>query len=160
VEDLSVNFARTGDINQLQHGLNKFHEKYRYSSQKVQQKSKRSYDNRENYSSPTTGDFVNNSSAYMSGRCKMCGKNVIHLDGCCDVYKSTGIRDSNYDSQANYALDSKSKQRQVLFDGVQDCAQLFHLTLRVPSTLFEGMIVHSYFTNGTAANLTDIACVS
>ena len=73
----------------------------------------------------------------MSGGCKLCGKNVIHLVGCCDVYKSSGIRDFNYDNQANYALDTRGKQRQVLFDGVQDCAQLFHLPLRVPDAMFD-----------------------
>ena len=69
----------------------------------------------------------------------MCGKNVIHLDGRCDVYRSGGIRDSNYDSQANYAMDTRGKQHRVLFDGVQDCAQLFHLPLRVPDAMFDGL---------------------
>jgi hypothetical protein len=69
----------------------------------------------------------------------LCGKNVIHLDGRCDVYKSSGIRDSNYESQANYALDTRGKQRHVLFDGVQDCTQLFHLPLRVPDAMFDGI---------------------
>ena len=82
---------------------------------------------------------MNNSSANMSEGCKLCGKNVIHLDGRCDVYKSSGIRDSNYDSQANYAMDTRGKQHRVIFDGVQDCAQLFHLPLRVPDTMFEGL---------------------
>ena len=27
----------------------------------------------------------------------------------------------------------------MLFDGVQDCAQLFHLPLRVPDAMFEGL---------------------
>ena len=50
---------------------------------------------------------MKNISANMSERCTLCGKNVIHLDGRCDVYKSSGIRDSNYDSQANYAMDTR-----------------------------------------------------
>ena len=75
----------------------------------------------------------------MSGGCKLCGKNVIHLDGRCDVYRSRGIRDSNYDSQANYAMDTRGEQHRVLFDGVQDCAQLFHLPLRVPDAMFDGL---------------------
>jgi hypothetical protein len=41
--------------------------------------------------------------------------------------------------QQNYALDTRGKQRQVLFDGVQDCAQLFHLPLRVPDAMFDGI---------------------
>ena len=69
----------------------------------------------------------------------MCGKNVIHLDGRYDVYKSSGIRDTNYDSQANYAMDNRGKQHRVLFDGVQDCAKLFHLPLRVPEAMFDGL---------------------
>ena len=75
----------------------------------------------------------------MSGGCKLCGKNVIHLDGRCDAYKSSGIRDTNYDSQANYAMDSRGKQHRVLFDEVQDCAQLFYLPLRVPDAMFKGL---------------------
>jgi hypothetical protein len=27
----------------------------------------------------------------------------------------------------------------VLFDGAQDCAQLFHLPLRVPNAMFDGL---------------------
>jgi hypothetical protein len=69
----------------------------------------------------------------------LCSRNVIHLDGRCDVYKSSGIRDSNYDNQSNYAMDTRGKQRQVLFDGVQDCAHLFHLPLRVPDAMFYGI---------------------
>ena len=61
------------------------------------------------------------------------------MDGRCDVYKASGIRDTNYDSQANYAMDTRGKQHRVLFDGVQDCAQLFHLPLRVPDAMFEGL---------------------
>jgi hypothetical protein len=49
------------------------------------------------------------------------------------------IRDSNYDSQANYAMDYRGKQRHVLIDGVQDCAQVFHLPLRVPDNMFNGL---------------------
>jgi hypothetical protein len=71
-----------------------------------------------NYSSHAISNSMQNSSTDMSGGCKLCGKIVIHLDGRCDVYKSSGNRDSNYDSQANYALDTRGKQRHVLFDGV------------------------------------------
>jgi hypothetical protein len=76
-----------------------------HSSQKGKQDRKRHYDDRgddqhekANYSSHTTDKFMNNSSAHMSGGCKKCGCDVIHLDGRCDVYKSTGIRDSNVGS--------------------------------------------------------------
>jgi hypothetical protein len=93
------------------------------------------------------GNLMNNSSAHMSGGCKLCGKNVIHLDGCCDVYKLNDIRDSNYNSQANYAMDCRGKQRQVLFDRVQDCAQLFcaglcatiSFTSVSPDNMFDGL---------------------
>ncbi|WP_371079333.1 hypothetical protein, partial [Salmonella enterica] len=74
-----------------------------------------------------------------SGGCKLCGKNVIHLDGRCDVYKSAGIRDTNCDNQANYAMDNIGKQQRVLFDGAQDCEQLFHLPLRVHNAMFDGL---------------------
>ena len=61
------------------------------------------------------------------------------MDGRCGVYKSSGIRDTNNDNQAKYAMDTRGKQHRVLFDGVQDCAQLFHLPLRVPDAMFEGL---------------------
>ena len=92
-----------------------------------------------NSSSQDIRNHMQNNSANMSEGCKLCGKNVIHLDGRCDVHKSSGIRDFNNDSQANYALDTRGKQRHVLFDGVQDCAQLFHLPLRVPDAIFDGL---------------------
>ena len=120
-----MNFASTGDINQLQQGLDKAHEQEQHSSHKGQQEHKRPIDNRSNdnvdsanYSSHDMGNLIRNSSANMSGGCKLCGKNVIHLDGRCDVYRSSGIRDSNYDSQANYAIDTRGKQHRVVFDGV------------------------------------------
>ena len=126
-EDLAANFARSGDIYQLKQGLEKAHEQEHNSSHRGQQESKRPIDNRSNdndetanYSFHATGNFMKNNSANMSGGCKLCGKNVIHLDGRCDVYKSSGIHDSNHDNQANYAMDTRGKQRQVLFDGVQD----------------------------------------
>ena len=79
------------------------------------------YDNRStdqietaNYSSHAMGNLMNNSAAHMPGGCKLCGKNVIHLDGRCDVNKLSGILDSNYDSQANYAVDNRGKQHQML----------------------------------------------
>jgi hypothetical protein len=48
----------------------------------------------------------------------------------------------------------------VLFDGVQDCAQLFHLPLHVPNSVFDGLDYDDVPTpNGTGANPTDIAIV-
>ena len=99
VKDLAANFARTGDINQLQQGLDKAHEQEQHSSHKGPQELKRSSDNRSNdnvnsanYSSHDIANIIRNSSANMSGGCKLCGKNFIHLDERCDVYKSSGIR--------------------------------------------------------------------
>ena len=48
VEDLAANFARTGDINQLQQGLDKAHEQEQHSSHKGPQEHKRHSDNRSN----------------------------------------------------------------------------------------------------------------
>ena len=146
VEDLAANFARSGDIDQLQHGLEKVHQEAHHIHPQRQIEGKRAkgpnggtlYETA-NFSSPVTGNMINNSSAQMSGGCKLCGKNVIHLDGRCDVYKSSGIRDTNYDNQVNYAMDTRGKQHRVLFDGTQDCAQLFHLPLRVPNSMFDGL---------------------
>ena len=113
VEDFADNFAKNGDIYQLQHGLDKVHEEDHHPQQKRHLEGKRNNDNPindhnnpANYSSIDMGNLIRNSSANMSGGCKLCGKNVIHLDGRCDVYKSSGIRDSNHDSQANYAIDT------------------------------------------------------
>ena len=92
MEDLAANFARTGDINQLQQGLEKAHEQEQHSSHKGPQEHKRPIDHRSNvnvetanYSLRAIGNLMKNSSANMSGGCKLCGKNVIHLDGRCDV---------------------------------------------------------------------------
>jgi hypothetical protein len=105
---------------QLQHGLDKAHEEDHHPQHKRRLEGKSNHDNRggnqsetANYSSHAIGNLVNNSSANMSGGCKLCGKNVIHLDGRCDIYKSSSLSDTNYDSQANYAMGDRGKQRQV-----------------------------------------------
>ena len=36
-------------------------------------------------------------------------------------------------------MGNRGKQRQVLLNGVQDCAQLFYLPQRVPNSLFDGL---------------------
>ena len=36
-------------------------------------------------------------------------------------------------------MENRGKQRQVLFDGVQDCAQLYHLPLHVSNAMFDGL---------------------
>ena len=78
VEDLADNFARNGDIGQLQHGLDKVHQEAHHSHQKRQLEGKRIHDQRgetlnetANYSSPVIGNMFNNSSAHMSGGCKL-----------------------------------------------------------------------------------------
>jgi hypothetical protein len=146
VEDLAANIAKNGDIYQLQHGLVKVHQEVHHPHQKGQLEGKRNHDHRggnlyetANYSSHVIGNMISNSSANMSGGRKLCGKNVIHLDGRCDVYKSSGIRDTNNGSHANNTMDNRGKQQRVLFDGEQDCAQLFHLLLRAPNAMFDGL---------------------
>ena len=74
VEDLAANFAKTGDINQLQQGLDKVHEQEQHVSHKGQQQPIRSNDNRSNdntnsanYSAMDMGNLIRNSSAQMSG---------------------------------------------------------------------------------------------
>jgi hypothetical protein len=44
------------------------------------------------------GNFMKNSSANLSGGCKLCVKNVIQLDGRCGVYKLSDNRDINHDN--------------------------------------------------------------
>ena len=92
MEDLAANFAKNGDIYQLQHELDKVHEKDHHSQQKAHFEGKRNHDNRNNdqsetanYSSHDIGNLMRNCSANMSGGCKLCGKNVIHLNGRSDV---------------------------------------------------------------------------
>jgi hypothetical protein len=36
-------------------------------------------------------------------------------------------------------MDNRGKQQRELYDGAQDCAQLFHLPLRVPNAMFDGL---------------------
>jgi hypothetical protein len=114
VTDLAANFAKNGDINQLQHRLVTVYEEDHHPQHKGQLEGSCNHDNRggnqsetANYSSHVIGNLINNSSANMSGRCKLYGKNVMHLDGRCDIYKSSNFRDTNYDSQANYAMDNR-----------------------------------------------------
>ena len=77
--------------------------------------------------------------AQKPGGCKMCGQNVIYLDGKCDVYNSSGIVDSKNGVHANYAQDSRGRQRQkkVLFDDFQGCTTMYHLPMKIPDSLFD-----------------------
>ena len=57
-------------------------------------------------------------------------------------------------------METRGKQHRVLFDGVQDCAQLFHLPLRVPGAMFDGLddVDNDVPVNvGTAATAADPA---
>ena len=70
--------------------------------------------------------------------CRHCGKNVIHADGICDVYRTSTMRDSTSGQQANLVDSSDHK---VLFDGTnsRDCAYCFFMDFDVVDDVFNAM---------------------
>ena len=56
-----------------------------------------------NYSLTSKGNSHEVDMAQTYQGCRVCGKNVIHLDGKCNAVIQSGIRDSSYRPQANVA---------------------------------------------------------
>ena len=77
--------------------------------------------------------------AQLSKGCRMCGKNVIHLDGKCDVYMHAGVCNSNYGAEANTAQDSKRNSNVLFEDNDWRGPNLFHLPLKVTSNVFDDL---------------------
>ena len=68
--------------------------------------------------------------AQLSKGCRMCGKNVIHLDGKCDVYMHAGVCNSDYGGEANTAQDSKRNSNLKIKIGVDRINSICHSRYR------------------------------
>ena len=97
MENLAVKFANNGDIDELQHGLDKLHNQPKQpGKQKHKESEKVDRSNVErttetNYATVSKNIQFNANLAQLSKECSMCGKNVIHLNGQCDVYMHAGV---------------------------------------------------------------------
>ena len=97
VENLAVKFTNTGDMDELQHGLEKLHNEPQQPGKqkhKGSEKVDKSNDKRApetNYATVSKAIQFDANLAQLSKGCRMCGKNVIHLDGKCDVYMHAGV---------------------------------------------------------------------
>ena len=70
--------------------------------------------------------------------CRVCGQNVIHLDGKCNAVIPTGIRDSSYRPQANVAQGTKGSHS-VLFEDNDWRGEAFHIPIIIDENIFKGL---------------------
>jgi hypothetical protein len=109
VDNLAVKYANTGDLEELQHGLEKIHhEPIAHNDQKSRgaNKSERTSNDRDqevNYTATLKGKTHHAKMTHMYQGCRVCGQNVIHLDGKCNAVIPSGIMDSSHRPQANVA---------------------------------------------------------
>ena len=69
--------------------------------------------------------------------CRVCGQNVIHLDGECNALIPTGIRDSSPRPQANIAQETRGSHS-VLFEDNDWRGEAFHIPIIIDESIFEG----------------------
>jgi hypothetical protein len=70
--------------------------------------------------------------------CRVCGQNVIHLDGKCNAVIHSGIRDSSYRPQENEAHGVKG-DKSVLFEDNDWRGEAFHLPINIDESIFDGL---------------------
>ena len=70
--------------------------------------------------------------------CRVCGQNVIHLDGKCNAVIQPMIRDSSYRPQANVAQGTKGSYS-VLFEDNDWRGEAFHIPIIIDESIFEGL---------------------
>ena len=70
--------------------------------------------------------------------CRVCGQNVIHLDGKCNAVIQSGIKDSIYSPQANVAQGTKGNHS-VLFEDNDWRGEAFHIPIVIDESIFEGL---------------------
>ena len=70
--------------------------------------------------------------------CRVCGQNVVHLDGKCNAIIPTGIRDSSSRPQANIALGTRGSHS-VLFEDNDWRGEAFHISIVIDDSIFEGL---------------------
>jgi hypothetical protein len=76
--------------------------------------------------------------AQMCQGCRVCGQNVIHLEGKCNAVIHLGIRDSSYRPQANVALGVKGNPS-VLFEDNNRRGEAFHIPINIDDSIFDGL---------------------
>ena len=70
--------------------------------------------------------------------CRICGHNVVHLDGKCNAIIPTGIRDSSTRPQANMAQGPRGSHS-VLFEDNDWRGEAFHIPIVIDVSIFEGL---------------------
>ena len=71
---------------------------------------------------------------WMYQGCRVCGQNVIHLDGKCNAVIPSGIRDSSHRPQANVAQGLKANHN-VLFEDNDWRGEAFHLLINIDASI-------------------------
>ena len=96
-----MKYANTGDLEELQHGLEKIHhEPKSQNSQKSKgsdryDKASSEREQKAHNLSTSKGNVHDVHMAQTYQGCRVCGQNVIHLDGKCNAVIPTRIRDSS-----------------------------------------------------------------
>jgi hypothetical protein len=144
VENSAAQYANNGDLEELQHGLEKIHqEPIAHNDQKSRggNKPARTSNDRDqeaNYTATSKGQTHNANMAHMYQGCRVCGQNVVYLDGKCNAVIPSGIRDSSHSPQANVAHGIKANHN-VLFEDNDWRGEAFHLPISIDASIFDGL---------------------
>ena len=140
-----MKYANTGDLEELQHGLDKIHHEPKSQHQQKSRGSNKTdkasgdRDQEVNYSSTLKVNSHDANMAQMYQGCRVCGQNVIHLDGKCNAVIQSGIRDSSYRPQANVAQGVNENHSVLFEDNDRRGSNLFHLPVKVTSNVFDDL---------------------
>ena len=137
----------------MQHGLEKIHrEPVAHNDHKSRRENKpertsHDRDQKANYPATSKGRTHDANMTQMYQGCRVCGQNVIHLDGKCNAVIPSGIRDSSYRPQANVAHGIKANQN-VLFEDNDWRGEAFHLPI-----IIDASILMDWMTQGRQSSL-------
>jgi len=136
VEKAAANFVQSGDLGTMKQTLKRAFDtpsSHRNQPQKVG-RGNMPHKNNQVFTAESTSKSIQQNVQ----SCRHCGKNVIHTDGICDVYRTSTIRDSTIGQQANLVDNNNHK---VLFDGTnfRDCAYGFFMDFEDVDDLFVDM---------------------
>ena len=136
VEKAAANFVQSGDFGTMKQTLKRAFDNPSSNHQQPQKVGRSSMNHKDNQS--FAAESSNKVVQQNIQSCRHCGKNVIHTDGICDVYRTSTIRDSTTGQQANLVDNSNHK---VLFDGnnFRDCAYGFFMDFEDAEELFVDM---------------------
>jgi hypothetical protein len=153
VENIEAKFATDGNMETMKDSFKRLleNDNYEQSQPQKQHRSSMSSDggsrgkqeaHMSNAMSPPRMEqnrmFQNAFMSAQPSRCKHCGKNVIHTDGVCDVFRGFRVSDAPQANNTWRERDANSNNT-VVFDGTayEDCASGFAIVTNVPDEVID-----------------------